>query len=367
MSDFAAGRSSALAVIALALAPGLSHAQSSSPPPTADSVSTDVRDLLRRGFDARRAGFDVEALGLFRTAYERSPSPRVLAQVALCEQAIGQWVRAERDLDEALRSSTDRWIATNAGALRESLTTIRAHLGALEVIANVPGAEVWLDGVLVAHTPLSAPLRVPLGDARIEVRAAGHHGVLRVAHIESGALSRESVELSVVVAASPSPEPSGAPSSSPSPAVLAMVASSAPPRAITPHPVAEQTAGTPSYVGPAVAAAAGLAAFAIAGGLHAMQLGAEGDMRATCAGFDDPATADVVECASWLHPEAANTAAQTDATAANVSIAIGTVAVLAAGGWLAATLLRRPADRRAIGPRATRVQFAGTRLEVRWP
>jgi hypothetical protein len=156
--------------------------------------------LTRHGVELRRQRRDREALEDFRRAYELSKSPRTLAQIALAEQALGRWVDAERDLERALGATDDPWIEKNRETLRSGLATIASRLASLEVTADVPGAELWVNGVRAAELPLPSPLRVEAGTLVLDVRAPGYAPVRRETSAEPGGSVRESVQLVPLVA-----------------------------------------------------------------------------------------------------------------------------------------------------------------------
>lgn len=151
--------------------------------------------LLARGVELREQGKDDEALAHFKRALARSPSSaRARAQVALAEQALGMWVAAEADLEGALASKDDAWIAKNRAALEGALGVIRRHVGSLEVRGD-DGAEVVLDGVVLGKLPQAAPLRAEAGRRTLEVRKRGFHAASRAVEIAPGAVARETVTL----------------------------------------------------------------------------------------------------------------------------------------------------------------------------
>ena len=170
--------------------------------------------LILQGLKLREQGQDAEALKLFVRAQELAPTPRALAQRALAEQALGDWVQAEAHLSEALAVPDDLWIARHRAALDGALAVIREHLGQLQVNGGIAGAELRLDGQLVGRLPLAAPLRVVVGRPLLEVAHPGHYVVRREITIKAGSLSTESLEL-VPIPAQPavaSGESAGAPS-----------------------------------------------------------------------------------------------------------------------------------------------------------
>jgi hypothetical protein len=136
-------------------------------------------ELLRDGIALRRAGRNEEALPKFERAYRLAPSPRAIAQVGLCKQALGLWADAEEALDEALRAPPDQWMSKNRPAIEQALITAREHIGRVEVVGEPAGAEVLVAGRLRGKLPLPAPVHVNAGTVDIEVRSDAYESVLR--------------------------------------------------------------------------------------------------------------------------------------------------------------------------------------------
>src|SRR5262249_32650092 len=138
----------------------------------------------------------------FQRAMKIRKTPRVEAQVALAEQALGIWDVAEEDLLAALAESDDPWIRKNRTALNRALETIRANLGTLDVWGKPEGAEVFINEKPVGTLPLKQPIRVFGESAVVRVRATGYFEATRTPRVLRGQTVREYVEL---VAVPPSP------------------------------------------------------------------------------------------------------------------------------------------------------------------
>ena len=110
---------------------------------------------IQNGIGLRRAGRDADALLEFQQAYAIVPTPRAQAQIALALHALGDWLGAERGLQQALGDGGDPWIAEYRGALEGALATVRAHLAWLSVSVNVPAGELLINGVSVRMVPFS--------------------------------------------------------------------------------------------------------------------------------------------------------------------------------------------------------------------
>lgn len=177
-----------------------------SAPPTRADTPSESESYVQRGINLRRLGKNREALDAFEQAYGLEPTPRAGAQIALAEQAEGDWVDAEPGLEQALRCDGDPWIARYRDALERALATVRTHLGWLDVEANVAHGELVVDNALRHALPSRGPLRVAAGSLEIEVRAPGFVPVRRAIAVAPGA----HVHVIVALESMP-PSASGAP------------------------------------------------------------------------------------------------------------------------------------------------------------
>lgn len=150
--------------------------------------------LIDEGVTLREEGRDAEALERFQRAYELTSSGHALAQIALAEQALGRWTDAYDHLTAALASG-DPWVEARRSPLEQSLARIDEHVGRLELVEGVEGAEVRVNGEVVGTLPLSGPVTVPVGTVVLEVRAAGHVPMQRTLQIRAGARARERIVL----------------------------------------------------------------------------------------------------------------------------------------------------------------------------
>ncbi|HET6149518.1 MAG TPA: hypothetical protein VFH68_18420 [Polyangia bacterium] len=161
----------------------------------ATALAEDVDAILRKGNDLRRGGRDREALSEFQRAARINETPRVTAQIALAEQALGLWVAAEAHMTKALAAGTDPWIAKNRPILESALGTVRTHIGTVEIWGTPEGAEVLFDGKPAGRLPSVGPLSLVADEVALQVRAPGHLDLNRTLHVRAGALMREHVEL----------------------------------------------------------------------------------------------------------------------------------------------------------------------------
>ena len=169
--------------IATALGPSVAWAQ-----------GDPCEERIRAGVSLRRTGRDAEALETFRAGLEACPNARMRVQLAWAEQAMGLWVAAAEHLRAALREDVP-WITERRARLEGDLAVIERHVGRLEILGGVDGAEVLLDGAQTGALPWTEPRALPAGVVRLEVRRAGYYPVSREVTLTAGQVTREQVEM----------------------------------------------------------------------------------------------------------------------------------------------------------------------------
>ena len=188
LADLTLRRRGALAVVAFAIAwPSVCS------PARADEAK-DVAKIVQRGIDLRKDGRDAEALAEFQRAAKIEESPRITAQIALAEQALGIWLDAHRDLLAALEHSDDSWIRKNQLTLDKSREIIESNLGRVEVWGSPSGAAVALDDKSIGKLPLASTWLAPT-DATLRVSAAGYEDYVRLLNVNADSRIREHVDL----------------------------------------------------------------------------------------------------------------------------------------------------------------------------
>jgi hypothetical protein len=160
----------------------------------------DATTLLRQGVELRREHRNEAALDIFARAFAIGGSPTARAQVALAEQALGRWIDAERDLDAALGTTDDPWIAKNRATLEQARTEIEGHLAWLTVTLNATNADIQMGSQTI---PPATDARVPAGTGVLEVHAAGYVFDHRRVELTPGEHLRIAVTLSPVRAQQP--------------------------------------------------------------------------------------------------------------------------------------------------------------------
>jgi hypothetical protein len=247
----------------------------------ARAADPDAEELIRQGVAARKRGDDAGALELFRRARDLGPSPHATAQKGLAEMALGRWVDAETDLQDAI-ATQDPWVVKNHAVLQGALDSVREQLGSLEVIGSPPGAEIVIEGRVAGTLPLGKPLRLRVGEARFEVRAPGFVAVTRTVQITSASSVRESVDLAQLT---PEPPAVAPPAATPAPAVTPPAPVPSPPaEAARESPVSPPPGPGRLRTGGLIVGAAGVAGLAasMAFGLEAMSANNDSNANGHC-------------------------------------------------------------------------------------
>jgi hypothetical protein len=174
-------------VSAIAIMLALRTAIAATPDPAAADIDAGVK--------LRAEGRNAEALELFKKAHAEHPSARTLAQMGLAEGSLRRWVEAEAHLAAALATHDTPWIENtrNREALEQALSSVRTHVGTLNVIGPA-GAEVSTDGTVLGSLPLSAPLRIGEGTVRVHGTDPGHTPVDVEATVVGGAQTTVTLE-----------------------------------------------------------------------------------------------------------------------------------------------------------------------------
>jgi hypothetical protein len=280
----------------------------------ARAQASEAETLTSQGIELRRNRKNAEALELFRRAFSLAPGPRIQAHLGLAEQAVGQWLEAERDIRAGLDAQGDPWISKNRAALEQALGVVVGHLGWIEIRTVMADPEIWING---AKHPSYVPgnsIRVVAGTNTVEVRSSGYVPAMRTLMVLPNTRMTESFTLSPL----PAP-PQIAPLQAPPPTVTQPP--SLPPVADAP-PVEDRDVPTSPvvYAGLGIGAA-GLLTGSVTG---VLSLSRASKAKEVCVGN---------ACPQWAQDDI--DASKSLATISDVSFIVGGVGVtVGAVAWL---------------------------------
>lgn len=139
--------------------------------------------------EAKRAyseGRKEEAVTLFREAWKAYKAPMTLCNLAKAEADLGRARDAAQNLTMCLRLLPPSEKGAIGERLGRELKKALALVGTLNVAANVPDAEVRVNGEVVATLPLMDPIFVDPGSHGVEVRAPGYEPDAKLAVVHAG-------------------------------------------------------------------------------------------------------------------------------------------------------------------------------------
>lgn len=175
----------ALSALGLAAQPGGAQPSSTRssasprtvPPPAAGSLAETLSGSAKEDYDAGRVLFDDQdyagALVKFQRAFEATPDPRLLWNMAACEKSSRHYANALALLERYRREGDIRMSEGQRAELVTLIDTLQTLISRVHLVVDEPGASVFVDDRLAGSTPLSDTLFVDLGTRRIRVAKAG--------------------------------------------------------------------------------------------------------------------------------------------------------------------------------------------------
>ncbi len=127
-----------------------------------------------------------EAAEDLRKAWGFYKDPRLVCNLGTIEVKMGRHRDASQSLSTCLRSIKRGDMKVLLPGYKRMLDEARAHVGELTVEANVPDAEVFVDGKGSGKLPLLDPIFLDPGSHVVEVKAPGYQPEVRLAVMTAG-------------------------------------------------------------------------------------------------------------------------------------------------------------------------------------
>ncbi len=134
---------------------------------------SEARERFGRGLRLFNDGDNAGALAEFERAYSLAPHPFVLYNIGLVHSAMGRSVDAADALGRVLESPGNL-DAEKIERAKKTRDAALARIAEIALTANVDGAEIEVDGIVMGKTPLPSPLRVTSGRRILGVVAPGY-------------------------------------------------------------------------------------------------------------------------------------------------------------------------------------------------
>lgn len=135
--------------------------------------AADAEVLKKKGGDAMDSGRPADALAAYDQAYALSKDPALLYNRARALQALTEYARALEQYEAFEREAPESMKARVPG-LPALIADVRSRVTSLTLTCEPAGAVVRLRGQPLGRCPLSAPVVVNAGKARLDVEADGY-------------------------------------------------------------------------------------------------------------------------------------------------------------------------------------------------
>jgi hypothetical protein len=144
-----------------------------------EPAKSEAREHFKQGvalFDERRFG---DALAEFQRSYSLYPAYSTLYNIGEVSVALGRPLESVEAFEKFLAEGGPSIPAGQRERVEAELKAQRGRVGDVHVTGLPSGAEVRVDGVVLATAPMSAPVRVPAGRHRVEAMLDGYHAERR--------------------------------------------------------------------------------------------------------------------------------------------------------------------------------------------
>ena len=147
-------------------------------PTLRERLKGEAREAFDRAVRLLDAKDATGAAAQFRLAYEASKEPRVLFNVAIAERDARHYSVALAALREMRRVGQGRLSAAEDKQIAGAIDVFLPLTAPVDLTSDPPGADVFVDGVLVGKTPLDPDARLDLGPRTIVVKRDGFTDVV---------------------------------------------------------------------------------------------------------------------------------------------------------------------------------------------
>ncbi len=142
------------------------------PKPRPKSVREELDTSAKRSWDTAVELYGISdfegARAEFQRIYDSSKNPRILYNVAVCEKDLKRYKAASDTLHRALerRKALPK---DDIAAMETAQKTIEPFITQVEIVANEPGATVYVDDIAIGTTPFAGPQSVDAGSHTVKI------------------------------------------------------------------------------------------------------------------------------------------------------------------------------------------------------
>ena len=182
------------AIFATQAHPRVARAQDAGAAAASDDPATKAAELKKKGDAAMDALKYPDAIAAYDEAYKLSHDPAIHYNKGRALQAMARFPEALDEL-EAFRKEAPPDLLAKVPKLDELIADVRMHITRLTIACKVDGARVVVRGQVIGITPISAPVLLSVGPAKVEVFAEGYFPFSAQVELPAGGALTVPVEL----------------------------------------------------------------------------------------------------------------------------------------------------------------------------
>lgn len=145
---------------------------------TPEEKRTEARQRFQRGLQLFEEGNYEAARVELERAYQLAPSYKILYNIGLCYEQLGDYVQAQSTLQSYLESGGIDVSEDRRAEVNKELGQIRPRIGKLTIHTNVPGIEALVDDVCSTDAAISGVNCAPIpGTSRVILMNPGRRRI----------------------------------------------------------------------------------------------------------------------------------------------------------------------------------------------
>ncbi len=159
-------------------------------PARAPAATGESEAHFQRGIELHQEQDFAGALVEFRRSYELAPTYKMLYNIGQVCYQVNDYACALRSFESYLKDGDANVSSERRAEVERELRKLRARVGRLEIVANLPGVEVSIDDVPVGTTPLRETVVVSTGRRHVTGTRDGFAPVSRFIEVAGADSSR---------------------------------------------------------------------------------------------------------------------------------------------------------------------------------
>jgi PEGA domain/Tetratricopeptide repeat len=168
---------------------------------------TEAASRFKKGLDLFKDGDFQAALIEFRRAYELAPNYQVLYNIGQVSFQLQDYPGALAALQKYLLEGGRNIPNARRAEVEKDIEKLKSRVANLDIVVNVPDADVFVDDVNVGKSPLNKSVLVSAGRHRVAVSRAGYTSGAKLVEIASQESQKVNFELTETQSSQPQPIP----------------------------------------------------------------------------------------------------------------------------------------------------------------